>query len=294
MNNVQTNRALTVVESVTPDLSVPEGWTDLDTIRLWLAKSDSENTLKAYKHDIGEFRAIVNKKLADVTLDDLYRYKGTLSDLAVSSLARKIAAVKSLLTFAHNQGYIRVNVGSAIDIPTVPAHLARRILPREKVDDLIGMETDPYNHALLRFLYVTGLRVNEVCTLTWQDVIPRDNGKAQVTVVGKRDKERAVLISADTYRELLSLRAKDWTKESQVFPNLYPRKAERIIEKAGKRAGLKDISPHWLRHANASHALDRGAPIHVVQQTLGHASLATTSKYTHARPSDSTGEYLGY
>ena len=72
--------------------------------------------------------------------------------------------------------------------------------------------------------------------------------------------------------------------ESQVW---------RIVRKAAKRAGIeKKVSCHWLRHAHASHALDRGAPIHLVQATLGHSSISTTGKYLHARPTDSSGSYL--
>jgi len=68
----------------------------------------------------------------------------------------------------------------------------------------------------------------------------------------------------------------------------------RIVKKAARRAGAPEgVSPHWFRHAHASHALHRGAPAHLVQQTLGYQSLATTSRYTHARPDDSLGQYLG-
>ena len=70
------------------------------------------------------------------------------------------------------------------------------------------------------------------------------------------------------------------------------RQGRRIVD-AGKRAGLsREVSAHWLRHADASHSLDRGAPIHLVQQTLGHASMATTGRYLHARPTDSSARYL--
>jgi site-specific recombinase XerD len=65
------------------------------------------------------------------------------------------------------------------------------------------------------------------------------------------------------------------------------------VKQAGKRAGLEaSVSPHWLRHAHASHALDRGAPIHLVQATLGHASISTTGRYLHARPKESSGRFL--
>ena len=65
------------------------------------------------------------------------------------------------------------------------------------------------------------------------------------------------------------------------------------MRRAGERVGVDDMSPHWLRHAHASHALDRGCPAHLVQTTLGHASLTTTTKYAHARPNDSSARYLG-
>jgi integrase/recombinase XerD len=69
---------------------------------------------------------------------------------------------------------------------------------------------------------------------------------------------------------------------------------KRIVKAAANRAGIEaPVSPHWLRHAHASHALDRSAPIHLVQATLGHASVSTTGKYLHARPEDSSARYLG-
>jgi len=73
-----------------------------------------------------------------------------------------------------------------------------------------------------------------------------------------------------------------------------PSQVKRIVTASAERAGVDgQVSPHWLRHAHASHALDRGAPIHLVQATLGHASVTTTGKYLHARPEDSSARYLG-
>jgi integrase/recombinase XerD len=74
---------------------------------------------------------------------------------------------------------------------------------------------------------------------------------------------------------------------------LTARQAQRLVDAAAKRAGLRaGVSPHWLRHAHATHALERGAPIHIVQATLGHASVATAGRYLHARPTDSSARYL--
>jgi len=75
---------------------------------------------------------------------------------------------------------------------------------------------------------------------------------------------------------------------------LQPTAVLRIVRRAAQRAGMNvAVSPHWLRHAHASHALDRGAPIHLVQATLGHASIITTGRYLHARPTDSSSRFLG-
>ena len=76
--------------------------------------------------------------------------------------------------------------------------------------------------------------------------------------------------------------------------HLDPSAVHRIVKAAAERAGLsEEVSAHWLRHGHASHSLERGAPIHLVQATLGHASVATTGRYLHARPTDSSARYLG-
>ncbi len=80
---------------------------------------------------------------------------------------------------------------------------------------------------------------------------------------------------------------------SRTEGGLSVRQVQYIVRQAARRAGVdKDVSPHWMRHAHASHALDRGAAIHVVMSTLGHSSIGTTSRYTHARPGESSSKYL--
>ena len=101
------------------------------------------------------------------------------------------------------------------------------------------------------------------------------------------------------WADLQALRATgDTTPDAPVFRSrkgghLTARQAQRLVDAAARRAGLRaGVSPHWLRHAHATHALERGAPIHIVQATLGHASVATTGRYLHARPTDSSARYL--
>jgi len=148
--------------------------------------------------------------------------------------------------------------------------------------------------------------VSELCSLKWRDTQERGDA-GQVTIYGKGDKTRAVLLSPETWRELVSLRNGAGI-DDPIFPprerspecaegdkvHLSPSQVQRIVTKAARRAGIdKPVSPHWLRHAHASHALDRGCPVHLVQATLGHASVATTGRYLHARPEDSSARYLG-
>jgi len=145
-------------------------------------------------------------------------------------------------------------------------------------------------------LYSGGFRVAEACGLKWSDLQSRDTS-GQITVFGKGSKTRTVLVPKSVWNSLLSLRG-DAPEHAPVFRSrkgghLDESQVWRIVRKAAKRAGIeKAVSCHWLRHAHASHALDRGAPIHLVQATLGHSSVATTGKYLHARPADSSANYL--
>jgi integrase/recombinase XerD len=160
----------------------------------------------------------------------------------------------------------------------------------------LALETDPRNRALLRLFYAAGLRVSELCGLSWVDLQARDDA-GQVTVYGKGGKTRVVLLPPSVWRELVALGSSQDVRaplfRSHKGGHLHSSAAWRIVRKAARRAGLAvPVSPHWFRHAHASHAMDRGAAVHLVASTLGHASLATTSRYLHARPSDSSARYL--
>lgn len=210
---------------------------------------------------------------------------------------------KSLLSFAQRTGYLHFNVGAAVRLPKVPRRLAERILPLEAVLRTITLEEHPRNRALLRTLYNLGVRVSELSALKVRDVALRTDPKtgleaAQVTVVGKGEKERVLLMTPGTWAEVRPL-VEGGVPDDPVFRSrkgggpLDPSWILRLVRRAARRAGLqKPVSPHWFRHAHASHALDAGAPIHLVQRDLGHESLATTSQYTHARPDQGSGQYL--
>jgi integrase/recombinase XerD len=175
--------------------------------------------------------------------------------------------------------------------------LAERILSELEVMTMMALEPIHRNKLLLRFLYVSGARVSEVTGLCWRD-LKHSGDRGQVTLFGKGGKTRIVALPPDLFRQLMAFRC-DAPADAPVFASrqggtsLKPNQIRNIIAAAGKRAGIEGhVSPHWLRHSHASHSLDRGAPIQLVQSTLGHASVATTSKYLHAKPSDSSSLYL--
>jgi integrase/recombinase XerD len=270
---------------------------DNQVIAMWL-HGRPQTTQRAYAYEVQGMLVKVRKPLGRITLGDLQGYFDTLSELSHASQARAVNAIKSLFSFAQRIGYLDFNPGAAIRSPKIKKTLAERILPETQVHQLLALEPSPRNRVLLRLLYAAGGRVSEICGLKWRDVQPRGEA-GQITVFGKGGKTRTVLLSTDTWRELMAIR-KDGDPNAPVFisrkgqGHLHPSQAWRIVRAAAERAGVEvPVSPHWLRHAHASHALDRGAPIHLVQATLGHASVATTGKYLHARPGDSSARYLG-
>jgi integrase/recombinase XerD len=269
---------------------------DFHLLDLWL-HGRSKHTQKAYRRDALKFLDYTShQSLKQTTLSDLQSFADSLVELAPASQARILSGVKSLLSFAHRLGYIPYNVGAPLQLPKVKDTLAERIVTESTVHRILALETSRRNHALLRLLYSAGLRVSELCALKWKDCIEREEG-GQLTVFGKGGKTRYVLISNETWLEVESLRGTagqdDPVFVSRKGSHLDPSQVFRIIKEAAKRAKANEaMSPHWLRHAHASHSLERGAPVHLVQATLGHSNLSTTGRYLHARPQDSSSRYL--
>lgn len=282
-----------------PPVNALEGLIDL-----WL-HGKASHTARYYRSNAKKFFSWVGKPIEQVTLADVQAYQTALSrtDLAVSSQARAIAAIKSLFTFAHQKtGLLGVNPAGAVGIPKVKDALAERILPEWVVHTMIGLEQSPRNRAILKLLYIAGLRVSELTQLEWRSLQPREVG-GQVLVYGKGSKTRAIKLPVNLWQDLQSLRGEAAVGEP-IFTSrkkkghLTEVQVNRIVKAAALRVpGLEpevaaSVSPHWLRHAHASHAMDKGAPVHLVKDTLGHASVATTGRYLHARPTDSSSLYL--
>ncbi len=277
--------------------SAAQARSDAHLIDLWL-HNRSGHTQRAYRADADRFLLCVGHPLQAVTLGELQDFADSLAALKPASRVRTLAAVKSLLAFGHRLGYLPFDVGRALKLPPRREGLAARILEETDVQRMLALETHPRNRVLLRLLYASGIRVAEVCALRWRDVRPRTDSAGQISVWGKGAKERTILLPASVYQDLLTLR-RGAPEDAPVFRSrkgggpLDTSQVLRVVRAAATRAGIAArVSPHWLRHSHATHALERQAPIHLVAATLGHSSVATTGKYLHARPTDSSARYL--
>ncbi|OCL28774.1 hypothetical protein U472_00140 [Orenia metallireducens] len=265
---------------------------------MWLY-GKSNHTQRGYQRDVSEFLEYIElESLREVRLEDLQDFSNFLEEkgLADSTRARKLSAIKSLFSFANKIGYLYYNVGTPIQTPKVKNRLGEKILSEEEIFRMLANTKNQRNYVLIRLMYVSGARVSEICSLKWRDAqIHKDAGV--LNIFGKGGKTRTVFLSPKTWEELIKLKKEanqdDPIFESQKGGHLDPSAAYRIVKKVAKKAGIdKEVSPHWLRHAHASHALDKGVAPHVVRDTLGHSSIATTNRYSHARPEDSSARSL--
>jgi integrase/recombinase XerD len=262
-------------------------------------------TKRSYRAPLGKLRlSLAPKALFLASLEDLQRHIDGLAALAPRSQALAIAAIKSFYGFHQACGTLAVNPSAGLQGVTVPGDLAQRIVAEPDISKLLCAAEAGRDRAMLELLYGAGLRISELCSLYWRALVARtlEDGTAtgQVTVTGKGGKTRAVLLGPEVWRLLVDLKVNERRPIDPVFPSdrdpakpIGQRQVLRIVKRAAIAAGLDPrISNHWLRHSHVSHALDHGAPIQLVRDTVGHASLATTNTYAHAKPGASSASYL--
>ncbi len=299
---------------------IAAGTTEDKLIELWVRLKSSPHTQRAYRRDVQVFRDYVEKPLTDVTLEDALDFCDVLDELEITSKRgdvkhlednskrRIINSVKSLYSFAYTSALFRANIMAAIKPPSAKSAISQRILSEATVLKMILLEQDPRNHAILHTLYAAGLRVSELCNLSWRHVIRRADGVQLDIMSGKGDKQRHILLSESSWTVLSALRegaqADDFVFQSRQEVSragyfkgtrLDTTTVFRIVREAAKRAGVPnwlEVSPHWLRHCHGSHAIDRKAPLTVVRDTLGHSNIAVTNEYAKARPDQSSSHYL--
>jgi len=267
---------------------------------LWLEDGLARNTLDSYRRDLSQFatwlEALHGKRLLEGNLVDIQAYLGHLfrKKTRASSAARLLSSLKRFYRFALRQGKIAVDPTLNIDAPKLPRGLPKSLneqdveslLAAPRVEEALGLR----DRTMLETLYASGLRVTELITLKMSQV-SQDMGV--VRVIGKGSKERLVPLGEEALAWI-----KRYLKEAR--PSLLSGKVSDdlfvtgrgeamtrqafwcLIKRYAMQAGLgKQLSPHTLRHAFATHLLNHGADLRVVQLLLGHSDISTTQIYTH-------------
>lgn len=211
--------------------------------------------------------------------------------LSKKSIARKVSSCRAFFRFLLRERKVKLNPFEHILSPKLGKRLPSFLYPEEVIKLLNAVNLKLKNGlrdiAILELIYASGMRVGEISKVRLED-IDLENG--EILVHGKGDKERVVLIGShaiSSMRSYLSQRKNTAGSEKVLFlgrsgTRLTSRSIERMLRKYARKAGLtKRVTPHTLRHSFATHLLERGADLKIVQELLGHSSLSTTQIYTH-------------
>lgn len=263
---------------------------------LWLERGLSENTLSAYRSDLNHFIHWTHKKtcsLSNAQTADIQSYLGSEA-CAIRTLSRRLSSLRRFYEYLNKEEHRQDNPTSHVKNPKIGRSLPHSLTEAE-VEALLNAPDENTaigfrDKAMLELLYATGLRISELVNLTIHNINHR---QAVVRVIGKGGKERLVPIGeiANQCIEDYLLQARPDLLKNTMSDALFPSKRSRFMTRqtfwhAIKRYAIiadiqKHISPHVIRHAFATHLVNHGADIRVVQLLLGHSSISTTQIYTH-------------
>ncbi len=261
---------------------------------LFIEKGLSKNTIKSYESDLKEFFAWchnIHKKLpSKLTSSSINIYLGYLfnKNIKSSSVNRKLSTLKAFYIFLYKQKLILKIPTEDIETPKIQKKLPSTLSENE-VEKLLKAPKDKNiielrDKAMLEMLYATGMRISELVNLKEVNV---DKNRQVVKVLGKGSKERLIPFGDEALDSLQKYLLKRNSRNIYIFLNNRDNKLSRVgfwqrVKIYLKRVHLKsDITPHTLRHAFATHLLNRGADLRSVQLLLGHSDLSTTQIYTH-------------
>jgi len=268
--------------------------------QLKVVRKASGHTVRAYARDLSDFTAFLEAEgvleWRQVTALTLRRYLNWLFAQGYErrSIARKLSAVRSLFKFLARTGHIAVNPALDLRQPRLPQKLPV-VLEVSEVEKLLSAPDTSKprglrDRAILELLYATGLRVSEVANLQIGDI---DFAEKLVRVRGKGGKERIALLHEEALnwleRYLRESRPKFLSRSKQITDRVFVsqkgtpltvRQIHRIVSGYARKVLGRKISPHSLRHSFATHLLEGGADLRVIQELLGHSSLAATQIYT--------------
>ena len=263
---------------------------------LVVEKNYSDKTVKSYEDDLNSFALEINKNLLDITEEDIINYLKVLKDnkYKKTSVSRKISSLKSFYKYINfkkiKEGY---NPTTYILYPKKDKKLPNFIEYNEleeMIQSSLEGKNKERNNLIIELLYATGVRVSELVNIKLNDI---DFNDQSIRVMGKGSKERIVyygeyaLNALNSYingerKETLNNIDSEWLFSNKKGDHLSTRMIELIIDKIMKNVSIKSkVSPHTLRHTFATHLLNSGCDIRVVQELLGHENLTTTEVYTH-------------
>ncbi|MBW1809684.1 MAG: tyrosine recombinase XerC [Deltaproteobacteria bacterium] len=262
----------------------------------------SENTIKGYLTDLEQLKEFLETRQAGILDTDSIHLRAFLADrrdqVSPRSMSRKLAAIRGFYRFCVKRDFLSENPAERIQSPVVDKRLPR-FLDRDEITALLTVSASENkfglrDKALLELLYATGIRVSELVGLNLASL---DMKTRIAKVLGKGKKERIIPVGRKAIaairaylptRQKLLAKAKKPAAEA-LFLNrfggrLSARSVRRRLDQAIVKAGiLHDVSPHTLRHTFATHLLQAGADLRVIQELLGHASLSVTQNYTHVQ-----------
>ena len=254
---------------------------------LEVEKHASPHTVKSYRGDLEELlRWLRGTAVRDVGARDVRGFLAALHTRGLDpvSVARKLAAIRSWFRFLRRRGVVSDNPARQIRAP----RQARKLVSFLPIDETMAMMDVTGGHAIARdaaiveLLYASGLRVSELVGLDLSDV---DLAEMTVRVVGKGRKERIVPFggaAAGALQAYLGPRGSGAVFLNQRGGRLTVRSVHTIVRRRARAAGIpRRVSPHTLRHTFATHLLDSGADLRMIQELLGHSRLSTTQRYTH-------------
>jgi integrase/recombinase XerD len=284
-----------------------QAWIELFLDMIAAERGGAKNTLAAYARDLTDFSAELGqagRTIAGASTDDLRGYLGSLARrrFAASSVARRLSAIRQLYRFLYAEGHRADDPSAVIEGPKRNRALPK-VLSIAEVDRLLAQARADMGQAdqgapkrlraarlacLIEVLYATGLRVSELIALP---ISAAERNARMLTVRGKGNKERLVPLNEAAKKamsEYLALLSANGVRQTKwLFPSfgrtghLTRQHFARELKALAAAAGLRQVSPHVLRHAFASHLLHNGADLRVVQMLLGHADISTTQIYTH-------------
>ncbi len=258
---------------------------------LELEKGLSQNTIDAYRRDIEDFcENISAEEINEIDRHMISSYVRILKErkYAPTSIIRKIASLRGFFKWAYTADIAKTNPTATLEQPKVPQKLPKVVTIRE-IEEMLHNNLTPLQNVALELLYSCGLRVSELVNLTIYDI---DLTSKYVKCFGKGSKERIIPIGAKArdivkeylpVRELIIKKYKLDTKKLLISNTGRPVTRQDIYNFIHQQGKLihKNISPHTIRHSFATHLLENGADLRVVQELLGHSDVSTTQLYTH-------------